>query len=83
MNRLLETHCDDAQFSQTRLLDEDEDLRKELKSIRVCRNVQWLILTKLVSQLFCHFIYYDIDCSKQRFETGLKFFYRFLWRECE
>ena len=36
MNRLLEMYCDDAQFSQTRLMDEDEDLRKELKSIRVC-----------------------------------------------
>ena len=39
MNRLLEMHCDDAQFSQTRLLDDDEDLRKELKSIRVCQTL--------------------------------------------
>jgi len=35
MNRLLELHGDEKEFSQNRLLDKDEDLQKELKSIRV------------------------------------------------
>lgn len=35
MNRLLELHGDDKEFSQSRLLDEDEDLRRELTKIRV------------------------------------------------
>ncbi len=35
MNRLIELHGEDKEFSQTRLLDEDEDLRKELAKIRV------------------------------------------------
>jgi len=35
MNRLLELHGDDEEFTQSRLLDEDEDLRNELKKIRV------------------------------------------------
>lgn len=35
MNRLLEEYGEDEEFSQRRLLDEDEELQKELKSIRV------------------------------------------------
>jgi len=34
MNRLLEAHNDESQFSQSRLIDEDDNLKKELKSIR-------------------------------------------------
>ena len=35
MNRLLMMHGDDHEFSQSRLLDEDKDLKKELTKIRV------------------------------------------------
>ena len=35
MNRLLEAHNDDGQNSHSRLIGDDEDLKKELKSIKV------------------------------------------------
>jgi hypothetical protein len=35
MNRLLQLHGDEEEFTQSRLLDEDEDLKKELSKIRV------------------------------------------------
>ncbi len=35
MNRLLEIHGEEKEFTQSRLLDEDEDLRKELTKIKV------------------------------------------------
>ena len=39
MNRLLEEYGEDEEFSQRRLLDQDEELQKELKSIRVRTNI--------------------------------------------
>ena len=38
MNRLLEIYGDEKEFSQSGLIDQDEDLQKELKSIRVSVN---------------------------------------------
>lgn len=35
MNRVLETYGADSEFSQSRLLDEDETLKTELSTIRV------------------------------------------------
>lgn len=35
MNRLLDLHAGDKEFSQSRLLDEDEDLKRELTKIKV------------------------------------------------
>jgi hypothetical protein len=35
MNRLMEIYGDEKEFSQSGLLEQDEDMQKELKSIRV------------------------------------------------
>lgn len=36
MQRLIEAHGDDEEFSQMRLIDEDESTRLELKMMKVC-----------------------------------------------
>lgn len=36
MQRLIETHGHDEEFSQLRLIDEDETTRLELKMMKVC-----------------------------------------------
>ena len=54
MNRLLEAHNDESQFSQSRLIDEDDNLKKELKSIRVSNCLFLTPSTKAIT-------YYSID----------------------
>ena len=54
MNRLLEAHNDENNFSQSRLIDDDYDLKKELKSIRVSNCLFLAPSTKATT-------YYSID----------------------
>ena len=56
MNRLLEMHGEEKEFTQSRLLDEDEDLKKELTKIRV-RNV------------FSYYYYHVSQSSTNLFQT--------------
>jgi hypothetical protein len=39
MQRLIEAYGDDEEFSQMRLIDEDESTRLELKKMKVCHSV--------------------------------------------
>jgi len=54
MNRLLEAHNNETQFSQSRIIDDDNDLKKELKSIRVSNCLFLAPSTKATT-------YYSID----------------------
>lgn len=51
MQRLIEEHGEDEEFSQLRLIDEDDTTRLELKMMKVSNMI---FITSLISRLPCH-----------------------------
>jgi hypothetical protein len=48
MQRLIETHGHEEEFSQLKLMDEDTTLKEELQKIKVCTEPGWLIFSGYV-----------------------------------
>ena len=73
MQRLEESHADTEEFSQQRLMDEDETMKLELKKMKVRSSFRLLHIFRFTATMLTHMlIFSEWPCSKEKRVLGFQ-----------
>jgi hypothetical protein len=73
MQRLEESHAESEEFSQQRLIDEDETMKLELKKMKVGTSFSLFHLSRFIATILTHMlIFSEWPCSKEKRFLGFQ-----------